>query len=315
MGLLKNIATNAVRDGIRKGVGNAIGKAVEQAVAPAAERWANKSAQAIDSAAEQMNKSINETKTAISEAGAETKTAVAEANAATQQAKTSLGGLAGLESALAGFASKAEQYATKMSASMKVCPNCGQPSPADKAFCPNCGTKLPETTLGQDYTCSKCGAVNTPGTKYCSSCGALLPGAEAEMKAQKAKDEAVIEKLASLLPQYPKWTAGGKEFNLEECGTRNGYPEYGLSYRGGRVEVNAYISTLLANGFQKLGCEYWKTVDGVCRVFQSYDEQDDGTICVGFYVSDCEKRAQPKSVEDPLADLKGAAKGLFKKYF
>lgn len=319
MGLLKNIVSNAVSDGIRKGIGNAVGKAVEKAVTPAAERFANKQAEAIDSVTAEVGKGIAQTNAAINDASASMAQAgakMSEAGAAASEAKASLGGFAGLESALSGLASKAESFATQMSASMKVCPSCGQPSPADKSFCPNCGAKLPETTLGQDYTCSKCGAANTPGTKYCSKCGALLPGAEAEIKAQQAKDAQVMEQFASVLPQFPKWT-GGHDYCLEQNGEERGYPVYTLNMAGNQKDLNDYIALLLQAGFKQYGDSYWKTVDGVCRTFNCTDAVTDNTIYVGYHVTDYDKQSAPKpaATEDPLADLKGAAKGLFKKFF
>lgn len=292
MGLLKNIVGNAISSGISKGIGSAVGKAVEKAVAPAAERMANKGAQAIDSATAEMDKSFAEANDAVNAAG----------------------GLSSLEAALSGLAGRAESFATSMSASMKICPNCGQPSTADKDFCPACGTKLPEKTLGEEYTCTKCGAPNTPGTKYCSKCGALLPGAEAAVLEQQSKDAAVLEEMARILPQFPKWSVGGSEFSLEQNGDQNGYPVYMLNLVGGERQLAAYKSLLLQAGFTQYGDQYWKTIDGVCRTFSCVDAVCDDTLSVGFYVSTYDKKEEPKPAADPVADLKDVAKGLFKKF-
>lgn len=339
MGLLKNIVSSTVNNqirrgidnGIRKGVGNAIGKAVEQAVMPTAERLANKSAKVIDQAANELNKNLSDAEKSMAEAGTAMKGAVAGMNeaaanlneataamngaAANPQMKSSLGGFVGLESAFSGLAARAEAYATQVSASIKVCPSCGEASPADKTFCPHCGAKLPETTLAHDYTCTKCGAVNTPGTKFCTKCGALLPGAEAEVKAQQTKDEAVLAKVKATLPMYPEWAAGGKEFSFEENGTQNGYPVYCLRFTGGWQQLNAYISQLRQADFYQTGDGYWKTIDGVCRAFDTTDAVCDGAVTVNFYVGTFDKKNDPKPAQDPLADLKGAAKGLFKKVY
>lgn len=313
MGLLKNIVSTAVNDGIRKGVSNAVGKAIESAIKPAADNLANKTAQAVNSAADEVNKGLAETKAAATEAGA----AMAEANAAAGAAASevkSLGGLAGLESALSGWAASAERIATQMSSSMKICPSCGQPSPADKAYCPHCGAKLPDKTLGEDYTCSKCGTANTPGTKFCSACGAILPAAAAEIEAQQAKDATVLAEFENLLPQFPKWTVGGSEFRLEANGEANGYPIYDLELVGGHKELDAYIALLNEAGFRQSGDQWYKTIDGACRTFDCNDAVIDGGIYVHFFVSTLDKKAEPKPAEDPLADLKGAAKGIFKKF-
>lgn len=309
MGLLKNAIGNAVSDGIRKGIGSAMGKAVEKAVTPAAERWANKGAEAIDTATAKMDKDIKETNAAMAEAGA----ATAEAGAATKEAVNAAGGFAGLEAALSGLASRAESFATSMSANMKVCPSCGQASPADKTFCPHCGAKLPEQTLGEAYKCSQCGTANTPGTKFCSKCGAILPAAEAEIKAQKEKDDQVLAEVAAKLPQFPKWDCGGSEFEFEEAGTQNGYPSYTLRFQATQQEVNAYAAKLIEAGFAKYNAyDHWKVIDGVCRTC-NIGEVQDGDAGLYFYVSTIDKKSQPKPQEDPLGDLKGAAKGLFKK--
>ena len=309
MGLLKNLVGSAVSDGLRKGIGDAIGKAVESAVAPAAERMANKGAEAIDAATAEMDKSLKQTNAAIEEASA----GAAEANASAKEAVKAAGGFAGLEAALSGLASRAESFATTMSASMKVCPKCNQPSPADKEFCPYCGTKLPEKTLGQEYTCEKCGAANTPGTKFCSKCGAMLPAAEAELKAQQEKDEKVLAEFAATLPQYPKWNCGGSNFEFEDAGGQNGQPSYSLRFKATQQEVNAYVALLTQAGFAKdASYDYWKVIDGVCRTCNVGDVQD-GDVNLYYYVSTIDKRNQPKPQEDPLADIKGAAKGLFKK--
>lgn len=314
MGLLKNLVSTAVKDGVRSGVGNAVGnalgKALEQAVTPTAERLAEKGVKAIDTASAQMDKTVAETKVAAGEA----KTALNEAGAAATQASAATGGFAGLESALAGLTSRAEKFATQMSAQVKICPSCGQGSPADKTFCPHCGAKLPEKTLGEEYTCTKCGAANTPGTKFCATCGAILPAAEAEVKAQQAKDEAVLAKFDTLLPQYPKWNVGGSEFNLEEDGESNGYPIYYFNLVGGQAILDAYIALLKEAGFTQHGDQYWKTVDGVCRTVSTVDAASDNTINIGFFVSTYDKKVEKKPENDPVVDLKGVAKGMFKKF-
>lgn len=222
-----------------------------------------------------------------------------------------MGGLAGLGSALAGLASRAEQFTTQMTSSMKICPSCGEPSPGDKAFCPHCGAKLPEQTLGQGYVCAKCGVQNTPGTKFCSSCGALLPAAEAQMKAQKEKDDKTLARLHELLPQFPVWSVGGSDFNLEENGTSMGYPVYLLTAECNRGQLDAYIALLLQAGFKQSGDEYWKTVDGVCRVFSATEAFSSDLMNVNFYVDNYDKREEKKAAESS-SDLKGLAKGLFK---
>ena len=64
MGFLKNLVGGAVSDGI----GNALSKAVEKAVAPAAERFANKQAEAIDDATKRTDEAMKQTAAAMDKA-------------------------------------------------------------------------------------------------------------------------------------------------------------------------------------------------------------------------------------------------------
>lgn len=61
MGLLKRLIGNAVSEGIGKGISSAVEKATEKIVAPAAEKWANKTADQFDSATEAMENVEKET--------------------------------------------------------------------------------------------------------------------------------------------------------------------------------------------------------------------------------------------------------------
>lgn len=64
MGFFKNIIGNAVGDGISKGIKSAVSGAVEKAVNPVAEKWANKTAEDLDKAAEATESNIKETNNA-----------------------------------------------------------------------------------------------------------------------------------------------------------------------------------------------------------------------------------------------------------
>ena len=64
MGFFKNI----VGDAVSQGIGNALGKAVEKAVAPAAERFANKQAEAIDDATRRTDEAMQQTAAAMDKA-------------------------------------------------------------------------------------------------------------------------------------------------------------------------------------------------------------------------------------------------------
>lgn len=61
MGFLKNIIKKGVSEGISKGVRDAVGSAVEKAVNPVAEKWANQTAQDLDTAAGAVNAEAKQT--------------------------------------------------------------------------------------------------------------------------------------------------------------------------------------------------------------------------------------------------------------
>ena len=126
MSFLKRTIRNAVSQGISRGISDAVGKAVKQAVEPRATEYANKAAEHFDQAA---------------------------GNVAQQTRQTT----SGLEGAFANLERSMQGYANQMTKDLKVCPECGQPTSADKKFCPSCGAKLPEQTLGQSAVCPACG--------------------------------------------------------------------------------------------------------------------------------------------------------------
>lgn len=308
MGFLGNIISGAISDGIKKGLGNAIGKAVEDIVKPSVENYAQKQADQINAAGEQVAKSTEELRKANDELGQ-----TAAASADTQPATG--GGLADLEAVLGGWAKHAESYATEMAKNMKICPKCGQACSAEKEFCPQCGAKLPEHTAAHDYTCQKCGTLNTPGSKHCSKCGALLPGAEAEAKRKEENDAAVAAEMRTKLTAFPTMDTLGTDLKLEDTSAEQGYPFITLSMEGSSTIVQQYIQKLLSNGFSiKTGvdCSYQKVENGVCHVFSNEIDMEEGSIRCYFWDDMEYKPETPKQPEPDLADL---AKGLFKKFF
>ena len=56
MSFLKNLIRNAVSDGIGKGIRDAVSSAAEKIVAPKAEEYANKVADSLDNAAEEIKR-------------------------------------------------------------------------------------------------------------------------------------------------------------------------------------------------------------------------------------------------------------------
>ena len=225
----------AIRRGVSDAVGNAIGKAIE----PTVTDLTNKAANAIDQAAQ---------------------------NTEQQAARSS-----GLEGAMANLERSVQGYATEAAKNMKVCPNCNKPTTADKKFCPECGTQLPEQTVAQGAVCPSCGKQNAIGTKFCQDCGTKLPAAIAEEQAQADRNAAVMAQWDAKLPQYPKWTCGGSEFDIEEYdpGCFEFRANFNGNHQAARRAVDEYRQILLQNGFRQAG-EYpciehlYKKENGVC---------------------------------------------------
>ncbi len=97
MSFLKNMIKNGISEGINKGITkgitDAVGKAVENVVAPAADKWANKTAQQLDEATNAMDG------------------AAAEVNQAKAENPS---GFAALEGALGKWAQSAEKMAAEL---------------------------------------------------------------------------------------------------------------------------------------------------------------------------------------------------------
>jgi len=63
---------------------------------------------------------------------------------------------------------------------IKVCGQCGHPSPGAEAYCRECGCKLSDKTLYDIYkerhlVCSVCDTVMVSDSKYCPQCGNKTP--------------------------------------------------------------------------------------------------------------------------------------------
>lgn len=243
MGFLKKM----VRDGISKGVSDAIGKAVKEAVEPKATQLANKAAARLEEAAENTAQSIKENMPdeEVKEVGSSWK------------------------SAFSNLEKAAQSYATEMSKNVKVCPECGQPAEASQKFCPGCGTKLPESTMADEFVCPGCGKQNKLTAKFCADCGTKLPGAIRAEEEAKAKDAAVMAQWEQELAQYPKWELGGSEMNIEDY---NGSMMFAVTMKNSveaQKAVEQYRQVLLDNGFRQAG-QYpspehvYKMVGGVC---------------------------------------------------
>lgn len=260
MSFLKRTIRNAVSQGVSRGLGNAIGKAVQQVVEPRATEYANKAAEHFDQAA---------------------------GNAAQQTRQTT----SGLEGAFANLERSMQGYANQMTKDLKVCPQCGQPTLAEKKFCPGCGARLPEQTLGQSAVCPACGKQNSVGMKFCADCGTKLPAAVQEEERAAQQNAAVLAQWDAVLPQYPKWTCGGRELYIEEYGSDG--VTFSASFNGNSAAahraVDQYRQILQQNGFRPAGQhpsveQLFKRVDGVVYNVDTGHcfDGDPDCVCIGF---------------------------------
>ena len=315
----------ALKNSISKGINDAVSKAVKEAVEPAATNLANKAAVKLEDYAE---KKMEETEKQTELARASMKQAAAETGAAVSEATQAASGVnfADLKSAFAGLTEMAQDYATEMSEKYKVCPGCGEPVDAEKKFCPNCGTKMPEQTLAEGAKCPNCGKQNDLGTKFCSDCGTKLPSAVAEDQAAQSKQDSAMAIWDEYMPQYTKWTQGGKDFYLENEGN---YIRFSATFNTSFAAVNAvkqYTLALKEDGFVQAG-QYpseghlYKMIDGVCyhvNLENAFDGDGD-TPCIyfneqeptgGFYYK---KGDEKKKDLEELKEGFSALKGLFGK--
>lgn len=286
MGLLDKLK-NKITGGIASGVGNAVRNTAER-----------KTQEAVQGQVDKVADKIIKTGADASEASSEA------------------GGLAGLAGIMSGYAASAVNEAAK---NLKICPKCEEPASADKKFCPSCGAALPEQTVAEGAVCKSCGKQNTVGEKFCSDCGAKLPFAEAEEQAAKLRDDAVMERWEQVLPQFPKWSCGGREFSLEECGLdENDRPYYYFTAHGVNASNLAdYRTKLKQAGFRPAG-EYpsedmlYKRIDGVVFCFSSEEAfmSDPGYMSVLF--STGEPRGGFDYVKPETKEKKKGFFGLFK---
>lgn len=261
---------------IKDAVGNAVSEAVKKAVQPKADELA---ANAVSQAANALNQTANQTAAA---AGAANQAAAEGAQAASgteapskEEMQAALGTLGSL---LGGFAQRAAE-------NMKLCPKCGEAASADKDFCPSCGAKLPDMTVADGVKCAKCGKQNEPGTRFCSGCGEKLPAAVQAEQAAAEADAEVLKQWAEKLPDFPVWSCGGSDMELEqETGTETESWWFSVTLVTPVAAENAvkqYRQVLMQNGFKTEG-QYpdeehlYKRVNGVsCHVDTEHCFQGD----------------------------------------
>ena len=129
MGLLGNLLSGAISDSI----GKAVGKAVEKTVAPAAERWAEKQAEALDKVADAQAKAIDAAAQNVNAAADDLQEAAASGQAAPKQeaaqtmtpeqaaqAKQAADALKGFGMMFSGAMAKAKEEAAREEAEKKA---------------------------------------------------------------------------------------------------------------------------------------------------------------------------------------------------
>jgi hypothetical protein len=309
MGLFDKLADKAMK-GITRGVGNAVQNTAERKVTEAVQTQTDRAADKLIKTAAPPSVVGGYDKNG-NPAPAGTGAAGMDASVAAQA-----GGLAGLAGMVSGFAVSAANEAAK---NLKICPKCETPASADKRFCPSCGAALPEQTLGAGAVCAKCGKQNSIGERFCADCGAKLPFAEAEEQAARQRDGGVLEKWKQVLPEFPVWPCGGRDYSLEENGPdSNGYPYYHFSANGvSASDLMSYRALLKQNGFRPAG-EYpsedmlYKRVNGVVYCFESAEPFMSDPGCMGVSFGAGEPRGGFDYVKPVKKENKGFF-GLFKK--
>lgn len=262
MSFLKRVIKDSIRNGISDAIGNAVENAVEKKVAPAAQKVVdkavtpvvNKATESINQAADNMNQTMDSVNQAAGQAR----------GTSSPQATTGLAG------AFAGFQSAMMNMANQAAMNMKVCPKCNTPTMADKKFCPQCGEALPEETVAQGAVCPSCGKQNSLDTRFCQDCGAKLPVTIAEEQKAAEQDATVMLEWEQKLSAFPKWSCGGKQYNLEQY---DGVYVFTVGFDGdheaAKQAVEQYRQTALENGFKQAG-QYpseehlYKMVNGTC---------------------------------------------------
>ena len=261
---------------IKDAVGSAVSDAVKKAVQPKADEMA---ANVVSQAANALTQTANQTAAAAGAANQAAADAQAASGTEAAPSKEEMQAALGtLETLFGGLAQRAAE-------NMKICPKCGEGASADKDFCPSCGTKLPDMTVADGAKCTKCGRQNEPGTRFCSGCGEKLPAAAAAEQAAAEADAAVLKEWTEKLPDFPVWSCGGSDMELEqETGTETESWRFSVTLVTPVAAQNAvkqYRQVLMQNGFKTEG-QYpdeehlYKRVNGVsCHVDTEHCFQGD----------------------------------------
>ena len=274
MGFFKNILGDAVSTGI----GNALGKAVEKAVAPAAERFANKQAEAIDDATRRTDEAMKQTAAAMDQAQKDLDAAAAGEPVAAKPAEGAPEGAAPerrplteeerkqaaeASAALKGFGmmfsgaiaqakrEAEEEEAKKKAAEAAIFENWEQNLPA-----------FPKWDVGGSHFILE---EETPRNGY---------------------------------PVF-RLILDGRPFLMEAYAQK--------------IRSAGFIARGCSNPQDLNADTYYKIIDGVCWSWNRTDACMDGQICTTFYVDTPPQPRQEHKPSSSNSSLEGLAKGLFKK--
>lgn len=161
--------------------------------------------------------------------------------------------------------------------------------------------------------------------------GMMFSGAVAQAKKEAVEQEAkkaaaelaIFDNWEENLPAFPKWDVGGEDFELREDMPRNGKPFYIFSLTGRPYLTELYAAKLRNAGFQAMGSNpldlnadrLYKIIDDVCWVWDRSEGCYDGGITMAFYADQYRPAPKKESSAQSPTDLKGLAKGIFKKLF
>ena len=298
-----------IKDAVSGAVGNAVSEAVKKAVQPKADEIAANAVNQAADAVTQTANALNQTAGAVNQTAEAAESAQTASGSAEAPSKEEMQAALGtLETLFGGFAQRAAE-------NMKICPKCGEAASADKDFCPSCGAKLPEMTVADGVKCAKCGRQNEPGTRFCSGCGEKLPAAVLAEQAAAEADAAVLKAWAEKLPDFPVWSCGGQELDLEEIPDAD-TESWRFSVRlvtpvAAQNAVKQYRQVLMQNGFKPEG-QYpsdehlYKRVNGVsCHVDTEHCFEGDAD-CPSIYLN----HSQPNGGYDYKKPEKKQSGGL-----
>lgn len=273
MGIFKNI----LGDAVSQGIGNALGKAVEKAVAPAAERFANKQAEAIDNATKRTEEAMQQTNAALDQAQQQLDAAAAGEPVA---AKPAEGAPAGAAPEARPLTEEERKQAAEASAALKGFGMMfsGAIAQAKKeAEEAEARKKAEEAAIFENWE------QNLPAFPKWD-----VGGSDFELEEQTPMNGYPVFRLYLT----------GRPFLLEAYAQK--------------IRSAGFIARGCSNPQDLNADTYYKIIDGVCWNWNRSDACSDGHISTSFYVDQAPKpRQEPKSASSN--GLEGLAKGLFKK--